>query len=307
MAYKSELDRFDMERGDVLSMSREMAKAIVGFGPKIGSPILYNLLLWFSGNPGDPPPEMDDPRDNGFLAMLMEHQRKNATKRADFLAKQKEKGLASAAKAAERRQATNDNHGQPRSTTALSTSIDKEQVPEGEGLVSLSVPNKLGAATPSAGGPDLTAAPGDVATVYRDCEPEPTHAIRKADLAADPIGVMLDFLNPSADERERTRNALAKSMREATRDTFAAVCWKFLKDAEAKTKRWREVRAILEDYCDKSGVDWEALPTKRPKDWRKYEKIEAEAVDFAPDDGEPARLLFGRLKAYKHGKKDATE
>ena len=82
MAYKSKLERFDMERGDVLSVEREMAKGITKLGEQIAGPILFRLYTWFAGEPGDAPPEMADPRDNVFLAMLMEHQRKNAARRS---------------------------------------------------------------------------------------------------------------------------------------------------------------------------------------------------------------------------------
>ena len=88
MSYKSELERFDMERGNVLSVEREMVKGITKLGEEIAGPILFRLYTWFAGNPGDATPEMADPRDNVFLAMLIEHQRKNAARRADFLAKQ---------------------------------------------------------------------------------------------------------------------------------------------------------------------------------------------------------------------------
>ena len=56
MAYKSKLERFDMERGDVLSVEREMAKGITKLGEQIAGPILFRLYTWFAGEPGDAPP-----------------------------------------------------------------------------------------------------------------------------------------------------------------------------------------------------------------------------------------------------------
>lgn len=91
MTYQSELDRFDPDRGDVLSISKEDATELANLPGEIALPIIHALLRYFAlGKPGDPMPTMKDPRDNAMLARYIEHQRKNAARRADFLARQRE-------------------------------------------------------------------------------------------------------------------------------------------------------------------------------------------------------------------------
>ncbi len=339
MAYKSELDRFDMERGDVLSMSRETAKAIVGFGPEIGSPILYNLVLWFSGSPGDPFPEMNDPRDNGFLAMLIEHQKKNAAKRADYLAKQREKGRASAAKAAGRKTATN-NHGQPRLTTATSTSTREveEESPEGQDFPSstTSQPPKGGttgvAPVHAAAGACVNAAPRGTRTAtrvaYIDHDPDYGHAIEaqtfdEAELRARPVSYMLEIIEETGDQR--TRNALTKAVRELGPDVFAETCWRFILQrvqtennyAAAITKaRDRAVNKygdkgeeklaeLIGNISDNGSTnpqnDWFVEP------WQKWRDFEAQLGRFLMCAINEAKLAAGIPTKRKPGKRKGGE
>lgn len=241
MAYKSELERFDMERGNVLSVEREMAKGITKLGEEIAGPILFRLYKWFAGEPGDAPPEMDDPRDNVFLAMLMEHQRKNAARRADFLARQRNNALARY-----HEKEANDCHGLPRHTTALREGKEEveEESPEGKDFPSSTTsnlpPNKLGHAgdTPAraAAGDGLNAAPrGTARTATRVAYFDPewgdtieAQTFDEAELRARPISFMLSAIGEEGDAR--TRNALTKALEDLGPEPFAETCWRFITD-----------------------------------------------------------------------------
>ena len=302
MAYKSQLDRFDMERGDVLSLTRESASMIKAFGAKIGGTIAFALIEWFAGNPGDEPPTLSDPRDNGILALLMEHQRRNAERRADYLERQRKKALDGAEARKDRDKSAKVSQGQPRSAEVSQVKDkeeDKDQVSKRE-LDTLSIPNKLGTATPSAGGVGVNAAPGEVATVYGD-EPDGGLNVKvsHADLESDPVGAMMEFLRPTDGERMKVLNTLKARMKQAGRDTFVAVCWRFLKEAETKTRPWFNAACKIEEYCEAENIDHEEFQRTRRKEAEKYELLEKAALDFNPELGEPARILFGMLKAYK--------
>ena len=244
MAYKSKLERFDMERGDVLVIDRDSAAFIKGCGAEIGGPIAFKLVQWFMGKPGDEPPTMPDPRDNGILAMLMEKQKRRAEKYAEHLRSQQEKGLKSAAVRAANR-ATESNHGQPQSTKK---EREKEMEVERENPVGIDFPlsttsnlppNKLGQAgdapAHAATGDGLNAAPCGTRTVTRVAymNPDPYGADRpeprtfdEAELRARPVSFMLAAIGEEGDQR--TRNALTKAVKELGPDTFAETCWRFI-------------------------------------------------------------------------------
>ena len=267
MAYKSELDRFDMERGDVLSFTREIAKAIAGFGVEIGGPILFELVKWFSGNPDDEPPKMADPRDNGFLAMLMEHQRKNAARRADFLAKQSQN-------AQKRWNNAKTSHGIPRHTTAQVQGKEEveEESPKGKDFPSSTTsnlpPNKLGQAgdapAPAAGGTCVNAAPCGTRTVTRVAyfDPEWGNAIEgwtfdEAELRARPVSFMLEAIDETGDQR--TRNALTKAVEELGPDRFAETCWRFVADmVQAENEYAAVATKARETFAKRYGDEAEA-------------------------------------------------
>lgn len=82
MAYKPLLDRFDMERGDALTLTTDTATELAELPLEIAGPILHALLKWFSGGELATLP---DPRDNAMLKRLAVHQRQNAERRADIL------------------------------------------------------------------------------------------------------------------------------------------------------------------------------------------------------------------------------
>ena len=313
MACKSELDRFDMERGDVLSLSREIAKAITGFGAEIGGPILFELVKWFSGDPDDKPPTMADPRDNGFLAMLMEHQKKNATRRADYLAKQREN-------ANKRWQGENakTSHGIPRHANATSRSIREveEESPKGKDFPSstTSQPPNGGQAgdapAHAATGDGLNAAPCGTRTATRVAYIDPewgsqidARTFDEAELRARPVSFMLAAIGEEGDQR--TRNALTKAVEELGPDTFAETCWRFVADMvqaenayavaatkardnfakkygdEADAKLSAVLKKIATNGSTNRANDWFVIP------WQKWR------------DFQPGRFLMSAIKEAK--------
>lgn len=288
---------FDRERGDTLTIPRELFVPLAQLPFNYAGPIIHALLRWAAGADEDEV-RMDDPRDQMFLAQLIEHQKTNA---GNYYLRQMEQreSASKAGKASAAKRATERNARQ-RPSTEVNQDKDKEEDkdPEGEGLYSSSFPGEPGAATPSAGGPCVNAAPDEVATVYPYSDTPPI-AIAHTDLQKDPVGTMLDFLRPTEDERARTQNTLAARMREAGRETFDAVCWKFLKEAETATTRQKEANAWIRAQMTKEGIgETETFLDKHPKAKTRWESIRAAADTFDPEDG-AAKTLFGRLKAYK--------
>lgn len=301
MGYKNKLDRFDMERGDVLLIPRETCIELREL-QEDAAKVLLPFVSYVAGEPGDPLPEVneDDPRMKrvytGMLLRMIEHQRQSAAKYADRLATQRENAL--------KRWHKGDGEpcdGIPPHTMALNKDKeeDKDQVSKRE-LDTLSIPNKLGTATPFAGGVGVNAAPGEVATVYGD-EPDGGLNVKvsHAELESDPVGAMMEFLRPTDGERMKVLNTLKARMKQAGRDTFVAVCWRFLKEAETKTLPWFNAACKIEEFCEDANIDHEEFQRTHRKEAAKYELLEKAALDFNPELGEPARILFGMLKAYK--------
>ncbi len=319
MAYKSELERFDMERGDVLLISREMAQAIAGFGADIGAPIFFALIEWFSGKPGDETPKLKDPRDRGFLAMLMEHQKKYAARRADFLKSQSQKGQASAAARKARQQSTETNHGQPQ--PAVVAKINRSEVEEestkGKYFPSSTTsnpPNQLGQVggtpTHAAGGPCVTAAPGGTRTATRVAYVEPLsgdkieeRTFAEADLIERPVTFMLDAIGES--DELQTRNALKKAVEELGPEAYARTCWRFIADMvqteNAAAAVLAKSRASL---AKRYGDDGEARLVKTLRDIVQHGSTNTENDWFVQPwmkwrDFQPGRFLMGALSEAK--------
>ena len=300
MAYKSELERFDMERGDVLSIPRETCIELAEL-EEDAAKVLVPLICYVAGNPGDPVPEVNESDKRmkrvltGMLHRLIEHQRQNAARRADYLAKQRQNANA---------RWGNDNaktcHGIPRQANATSISI-REEDQDHKNLESSSTAKAVQTLSRSpAGAQGVNAAPGgECATVYEYSEEEPA-TISREELKADPVGTMLDFLQPLPADIARTRNTLAARMKSAGRDTFVAVCWKFLKDAEAVTEKRKAAEDKIIAYCEANNIErdeWEARESERKA---KFCKLLDEADKFDPG-GDAYKTLCGRLKPYKGG------
>lgn len=91
---QSQLDRFDWERGDVLSIAREDAARLAALPVEMFAPPFHAILRWFLGEDAEAVSKgLTDPRDKMLFDGLREHQRTNAQRRGDFLASQMEKSL----------------------------------------------------------------------------------------------------------------------------------------------------------------------------------------------------------------------
>ncbi len=338
MAYKSKLEQIDKERGDVLAVERETAKVVTKLGVEIAGPILFELYNWFAGEPGAAPPTMADPRDNAFLAMLMEHQRNKVARYIDFLEKQQQKGVASGAA----RKSTESNHGQPQPTTANQRKKEKEieveeESPEGTDFPSSTTsnipPNKLGQAgdTPAhtAGGTGVNAAPGGTQTVTRVAYTNewdsqiPEKVFSEAELIDRPVSFMLEAIEEQ--ENAQTMNALKKAIEELKPARYAKTCWRFVVEMVQKENAFSAALKKAEEMATRNGDKGEAwlkqmdeiaqsdtLPYN-PKNewligpwrnWRVFNSSRGRFLMFALNE---ARLAAGLPIKRKPGKRKGSE
>ena len=318
MAYQSELDRFDMERGDVLSIPRETCIELSELEDDI-SKVVAPLFKWMSGKPGDPIPDVKESNPKlarlyrGMLLRLIEHQKANAARRADFLASQKAKGIASGAKRTARKQSTESNHGQPRSTEVNQVQDkekEEEQVPEGEGLVSSS----LTCPTYSVGSESQPPSAGACAGA-RPAAVESGHAMRTAtiagwtehgdetfdegDLRERPVQFVLDM---GIDEDENlARPFYMKALQQLGPVVYAETCWRFIEAYVAAANAYGKTMRELEKNWDThkaeytaKGETWNDLITRAEnKNWHLI-KTERECYERHSDGG--GRILAGMLK-----------
>ena len=153
---QSQIDRFDWERGDVLSIAREDAARLAALPVEMFSPPFHALLCWFLGEEAESVRKsLNDPRDKMLLDGLMEHQRQNAQRRGDYLTMQRDKSML-AKKRRDSAKVPRDTHGTP-----VDTSISISR--------SLSISDKTsttneGVARPLAAPPVVTDG-GDVITI----------------------------------------------------------------------------------------------------------------------------------------------
>ncbi len=268
MAYKSELERFDMERGNVLMIPRETCVELKEM-QEDAAKVLVPLVVYVAGNPGDPIPEVEeaDPRIKriltGMLHRMIEHQRQVAAKYADR-------------KAANRENALKRWHGDGEKcdgmpSHAIATSKGKgKEVEEGKqkevfpsSTTSNTPPNKLGHAgdTPAraAAGDGLNAAPrGTARTATRVAYFDPlsgqidAQTFDEAELRARPIDFMLSAIGEERDAQ--TRNALIKALEDLRPEPFAETCWRFIADM---VKAENDCAAVLtkarENFKEKYG------------------------------------------------------
>lgn len=193
---QSQIDHFDWERGDVLSIAREDAARLAALPVEMFAPPFHALLRWFLGEDAESVRKsLKDPRDVMILEGLIEHQRGNAKRRGDYLTMQREKSLI----AKSRRSPTGvprESHGR-----SVDTSISISR--------SLSVSDKTsttseGVALPSAAPPVAT----DGATIR----------IRGKDYSPKQVLAMLaplDFFG-HLDSEEEDRDYFNSSFKDAT-------------------------------------------------------------------------------------------
>ena len=341
MAYKAKLDRFDMERGDVLTIPRKDCVELREYTEDDAGKILVALVKYVAGNPGDPMPEIEgesDPRIkrylSGTLHRLIEQQRERAARYGDYLAQQRKNAQGGQPKPA------TANHGQPRLTTA-SLIEGKEEVeeesPKGKDFPSSTTsnlpPNKLGhagdAPAPAAGGTCVNAAPCGTRTVtrvaytdYWDSE-KPKKVFAETELRARPVSFMLEAIEETGDQL--TRNALMKAVEELGPDRFAETCWRFVADMVQKENAFAAAFTRADEIAKKNGnkgEEWikkmdeiaqsDTLPYNQQnkwliEPWRKWRVLDFNRGRFLMAALKEARLAAGIPTTRKPSKGEGGE
>ena len=227
MAYQNQIDRFDIERGDVLSLTREDVTRLADYW-EISHPILRELFTWFLGGPDKP---MEDPRDDMHLRALKEHQRANAARRYDYLVAQRE-----------RKMGKGKNHGQPRITTDTSKEEEEE-----EAKVKISVSDKSSlradASTPAsaADAPGVgSSSPEPLRYAHwrtsDDTEVEWCNICTEAEFRDEPMRYLVEWFGNEY-EPELARNTYRKYLRELGPDAFFPIAWRYFKEGVELSSR----------------------------------------------------------------------
>ncbi len=300
MAYKALIDRFDMERGDALTLPLDTATELAALPCEIAAPVIHALLVWFTGGEVATLP---DPRDNALLRRLVVHQTMNAQRRADFLARQRSNRLCG-----------NVNHGQPRSTT-VDQDKNKSKASEDVALDRDEVNHAACAASP-AGLSALQAEPADLAATdtaiysagyfgsdeivdvfYEQDGKTPLCdlAMTKTRFMADPVSALMEYPDFDSETDKATfRNALIARQR-ADKAEFVNIAWRYV--ADAHNARVAFIYAIRKaNVCESCGGDPDFCSRKCPHSHLKHLAAQYEK-DFASDVF--VKNLLGRLKVLK--------
>ena len=325
MAYKPLLDRFDMERGDALTLTLETATELAALPCEIAAPVIYALLSWFAG--GDVP-TLPDPRDNALLRRLVVHQKQNAARRADVLATKRENRRGKGRRETPATESGEDDgdgeNARQRPSTGATDKIREDKTSKDEVLSchAAAASSRAACASPPAGlsacalPADLPAQSGKTVlyfsgylsagdapahaidmTTFKDAEPMVRHTITEAAFKADPVTALLpcpDFEEES--DKAKFRNALIQRYKADPRQ-FMLIAWKYL--AEAHNARLALVKAIR-DKCDKCSCPEDRFCNEECP----HAYVKDRLADYAKDYGEEvfAKNLLGRLKVLKPSK-----
>ncbi len=308
MAYKPLLDRFDMERGDVLSLPRETAVELAALPCGIAAPVIYALLSWFAG--GDVP-TLPDPRDNALLLRLVAHQRQNAERRADYLASRRKNRLGGDMSTHD--DISHKSKNKRESKTSKDEVLDCHAAPASSRAACASPPAVSSA---NAAPADLPAqsertvllfsgylSAGDApahamdTTTFKEAIPMVRHTITEADFKADPVTALLPCADGEESDKATFRNTLIARYKANPRQ-FMLIAWKYL--AEAHNARIALVKAFR-DKCDKCTCPEDRFCNEECP----HAYIRRSLADYAKDYGEEvfAKNLLGRLKVLKPSKK----
>lgn len=318
MAYKPLLDRFDMERGDALTLTLETATELAALPCEIAAPIIYALLSWFAG--GDVP-TLPDPRDNALLLRLVVHQKQNAAHRADVLATKRENRMG---KGRQETPATESGeNARQRPSTGATDKIREDKSSKDEDLSCHAAPasSRAACASPPAGS-SACALPADLPaqsertvllfsgylsagdapahamdmTTFKDAEPMVSRTITEADFKADPVTALLPCADGEESDKATFRNTLIARYKANPRQ-FMLIVWKYL--AEAHNARIALVKAFR-DKCDKCSCPEDRFCNEECP----HAYIRRSLADYAKDYGEEvfAKNLLGRLKVLKTSK-----
>ena len=297
MAYKAILDRFDMERGDALTLPLDTATELAELPCEIAAPVIHALLKWFTGGEVA---TLADPRDNALLRRLVVHQRMNAQRRADYLASRRKNRIGGD-------MSTHDDISHKyknKSKASEDEALDRDEVnhaaiaslaagfPALQAEPTAPVDQKQGAITYHHGYFDCDETRGIVCTPC-DCD-ESTNSTTKTRFFADPVTVLMeypDFENEA--DKARFRSTLFQRYR-TDKDAFKEIAWGYIAEAHHARVGFvntaREMNACstcqIVDFCANG------CPHLRLKQLAaQYDR------DFAGDVF--AKNLLGRLKVLK--------
>lgn len=256
---------FDRERGDALTITREEAVAFRDAGKEIGAPILWKLVEWFAGNPGDPEPKMEDPRDQRDLSRLIAHQKANVLRCVVKAEKNQESAIVRWGKTPEvqaiEEMPTHTKKCERIPRNANASKYSKDKISSSDKLESLSMsiknigPSGVANVAPPGGGTFARTATDTNGDIYSE-----------ADFAADPINRVIDFAARCL-EHDPSPSFKGNIMKRANQlqthsGVFIRSCFDVvidfvkkrhdLADAE-KNGRSKEVETILGELCDEYG------------------------------------------------------
>ena len=255
---QSQIDRFDWERGDVLSIIKEDAARLAALPVDMFSPPFHALLRWFLGEDAEAVRKsLTDPRDLMLLDGLMEHQRANAKRRGDFLTSQREKSL-SAKKLRDAARVPQDTHGTPVDDPSIRRRKEKEKYSVSEST-SLSLRDdaptascaSLGGLRPSSVQDNEPQSakkePIPCINKWEDGKPIIDKYLREDDIRPDPIGYLFKRMSEQESEPEKFRGALRKYRDDLGEGFFFDVVWDFVKEQCEWENRYRYAKTTTTD------------------------------------------------------------
>lgn len=302
MAYKALIDRFDMERGDALTLPLDTATELAALPCEIAAPVIHALLVWFTGGEVATLP---DPRDNALLRRLVVHQTMNAQRRADYLASRRKNRLGGD-------MSTHDDISDKyknKSKASEDVALDRDEV------------NHAACASSPAGLSALSAEPADLAAPSKECTAIYSHgyfgsdivenelfldepdgkpplcdlAMTKTRFMADPVSALMEYPDFNSETDKATfRNALIARQR-TDKAAFANIAWGYVTDAHRA--RLNFINAIRKaNVCASCGDDPYFCSEKCQHSHLKHLAAQYDK-DFASDVF--TRNLLGRLKVLK--------
>lgn len=296
MAYKALIDRFDMERGDALTLPLDTATELAALPCEIAAPVIHALLVWFTGGEVATLP---DPRDNALLRRLVVHQTMNAQRRADYLASRRKNRLGGD-------MSTHDDISDKyknKSKASEDVALDRDEVNHAAcasspaGLSALSAdPADLAATDTAIYSAGCFSSDGIVDVFYEQDGESPLCdlAMTKTRFMADPVTALMEYPEFGSETDKATfRNALIARQR-TDKAAFVKIAWGYVTDAHrARLNFINAVRkANVCASCHVNDMCANGCPHSHLKHLAaQYDK------DFATDVF--AKNLLGRLKVLK--------
>lgn len=256
---QSQIDRFDWERGDVLSIIKEDAARLAALPVGMFAPPFHALLKWFLGEDAEAVRKsLTDPRDLMLLDGLMEHQRANAQRRGDYLTKQRDKSLI-AKKCRDAARVPRDTHGTPTDDPSIrrSESESISRSASDKTYTSLRDACPSPSAFRSANGKPSSAQDNEPQSAkkepipciskWEDGKPIIDKYLREDDIRPDPIGYLFKRMSEQESEPEKFRGALRKYRDDLGEGFFFDVVWDFVKEQCELENRYRYAKTTTTD------------------------------------------------------------